>query len=50
MPLVNIRGRVFPVSEHNIHNYSLSPGIMSQLSEAFDKSFVIQKKFEAYKT
>jgi hypothetical protein len=49
MPSVNIQGRMFPVSEDNMHNYSLSPGIMSQRSEAFDKSFIIQKTFETYK-
>jgi hypothetical protein len=45
-----MHGRTFPVSKDNIHIYSSSPGIISQRSEAFDKRFVIQERFETYKT
>jgi hypothetical protein len=43
-----MQGRTLPVSKNNIHIYSSSRGIVR--SEAFDKSFVIQKRFETYKT
>jgi hypothetical protein len=46
MPLINIQGRMFPASKDTIHNYSSAPGITSQLSEAFHKSFIIQKKLD----